>query len=231
MNQDASANRSAVIRDALGVGIASGAYALSFGALSTAAGLDVLQTCALSLFVFTGASQFALIGVIAGGGSPLAGASTAILLGTRNAFYGLRLTTLLKVKGGKRLVAAHFVLDESTAMAVGRESEADGKLGFWSTGLSVFVLWNLGTLLGALGAEALSDPEVLGLDAAVPAAFLALVAPRLRSRETWMFGCIAAAVAIISVPLVPAGSPVLLAAAVATVMGIRSKEPLEDETP
>src|SRR5437016_13932092 len=94
----------AIVRDALGIGIASGAYAISSGAISTAAGLTLLQTCALSLLMFTGASQFALVGVIGAGGSIWAGAATAALLGSRNALYGLRLASLLDVRGVRRVV-------------------------------------------------------------------------------------------------------------------------------
>ena len=214
------AGRNAVIRDAVGIGVATGAYALSFGAVSVAAGLSVLQTCALSLLMFTGASQFALVGVIGGGGSAVAGTASALLLGTRNALYGLRLSSLLDGRGLRRLVAAELVIDESTAMAVGRDSDAAARTGFWATGLSVYVLWNLGTLVGALGAHALSDPKVLGLDAAIPAAFLALLVPRIESGHQWAVAFAAAAIALVAVPFVPAGVPVLLAAAVAVGAGL-----------
>lgn len=210
-----SPTRRSVINDSIGIGVATGAYGLSFGALSTAAGLSVPQTCALSLLVFTGASQFALVAVIASGGNPLAGAATAIMLGTRNALYGLRLAPLLDLRGAKRAAGAHLVIDESTAMGIAHENESIelGRLGFWATGLAVFGLWNLGTLIGAVGAELLSDPNVLGLDAAVPAAFIALLAPRMQGREPWVVALLAAAVAIVSVPFVPSGAPVLVAAA------------------
>ncbi|MGC9670606.1 AzlC family ABC transporter permease [Planosporangium sp. 12N6] len=219
--------RSAIIRDALGIGIATGAYSLSFGAISVASGLSMLQTCALSLLLFSGGSQFALVGVLGAGGSPVAAAGTAVLLGSRNALYGLRLAPLLRVRGLRRAAAAQLVIDESSAMAVGRESGTDGgraaRLAFWSTGLSVFVLWNLGTLLGGFGARSLSDPRVLGLDAAAPAAFLALLAPRMRSREPWVIALTAAAVALVAVPFVPAGVPVLLAAATAALLVLRAR--------
>jgi predicted branched-subunit amino acid permease len=216
-------DRSAIIRDALGIGIATGAYALSFGAISVASGLSILQTCALSLLLFSGGSQFALVGVLGAGGSPIAAAGTAVLLGSRNALYGLRLAPLLRVRGLRRAGAAQLVIDESTAMAVGRDSGRAARLGFWATGLSVFVLWNLGTLLGGLGAQSLSDPRVLGLDAAAPAAFLALLAPRLRARQPWVIALTAALVALAAVPFVPAGVPVLLAAAAATVLVLRAR--------
>jgi predicted branched-subunit amino acid permease len=213
--------RRQVMRDALGVGLATGAYALSYGALATTAGLSVAQTCALSLLMFTGGSQFALIGVAAGGGSPVSGASTAVLLGARNAFYGLRLTSLLDVRGARKLVAAQLVIDESSAMAVGQDDDPRAaRVAFWSTGIAVYVFWNLVTLVGALGAETLSDPGVLGLDAAAPAAFLALIAPRVREREPFAIALASALVALAVTPLVAPGVPVLAAAAVAVVAGL-----------
>src|SRR5215213_4958278 len=169
---------SAVLRDAAGIGLAVGAFGLSYGAIAVASGLTVLQTCALSALMFTGASQFALVGVIGAGGSLVAGALTALLLGGRNALYGLRLSSLLGVRGARRAVAAQFVIDESAAMGIAR-----GRAGSWATGLAVFACWNAGTAAGALGGEALSDPSAFGLDAAAPAAFLALLAPRLAGRS------------------------------------------------
>src|SRR4051812_7102526 len=148
--------RRRIVRDGITVGAATGAYGVSFGALSSAAGLSIAQTCALSIFMFTGASQYALVGVANSGGNPLAGAATAILLGARNLFYGLRLATIVRPRGlARRLVAAQLVIDESTAMAIGHETDAAARVGFWSSGTAVFVLWNLATLLGALGANAL----------------------------------------------------------------------------
>lgn len=217
--------RASVVRTALSVGVATGAYALSFGALGTAAGLSVLQTCALSVLVFTGGSQFALVGVIGGGGSAMSGAASAVLLGSRNTLYGARLAPLLQLHGIRRVLGAQLVIDESTAVGLAGEdqSERAGRLGFWATGLAIFVLWNLGTLVGALAGAVIGDPRDLGLDAAVPAAFLALLAPRLRSRPAWLTAVSAAVVAVAVVPLVPAGVPVLVAALVpvAAVAGRR----------
>ncbi len=211
-----TADRKGIVRDAIGVGVATGAYGISFGAISVAAGLSFWQTMVLSLLMFTGGSQFALVGVVAGGGSPLAGAATALLLGSRNAFYGLRLAPLLQPRGWRRWTAAHLVIDESTAMSIGRDSVRAAQWGFYATGLSVFVLWNMGTAAGGLGADALRDPSVLGFDAAVAAAFLALLGPRLRGYEAWAVAVTAGLVAVLAVPLVPPGVPVLLAALVAT---------------
>ena len=215
------ARRRAILRDALGIAVATGAYALSFGALSVTSGLSVIQTCALSLLMFTGASQFAFIGVVGSGGNPWAGAATAALLGTRNALYGMRLTAILQARGLNRFGAAQFVIDETTAMAIARDSPADSRYAYWATAISLFTLWNLGTLIGALATQALPDPKVLGLDAAPPAAFLALLAPRLRSREPVAIALAAAVMAIVLLPFLPQGVPLLVVAVLVALTGLR----------
>ncbi len=228
-----AAARRRVIRDALGIGIATGTYGLSFGALAAVAGLSLAQTCALSALMFTGASQFAFVGVIAAGGSAVAAGASAVLLGTRNALYGLHLSQLLGLRGLRRAGAAHLVIDESAAMSLagglaGEQSSASAdvgrrlsRLGFYVAGGSVFVFWNLATLLGALGAQALSDPGRYGLDVVAPAAFLALLAPRLRDRSSWYAALLAVAVALATAPLLPAGVPVLLAALAVVLVTLR----------
>jgi predicted branched-subunit amino acid permease len=215
-----SPERRAALRASAAVGITTGAYGVSFGAISVAAGLSTLQTCALSLLLFSGGSQFALVGILATGGGTAAASSTAILLGTRNAFYGLRLASLLRVRGLRRAAAAQLVVDESAAVATGQPTEPAARLGFWATGLTAFVLWNLFTLVGALGAGLVSDPRVLGLDVAAPAAFLALLAPRMRGGEPWAVALGAAVVALAATPYLPVGVPVLLAAGVAIAVGL-----------
>src|SRR5947207_3350835 len=207
--------RREVLRNAAGIGVAVGAYALSFGALSVAAGLTPLQTSVLSLVMFTGGSQFALVLVLGQGGGWPAAAGSAIMLGSRNMFYGPR--------GWRRLLTAQVTIDETTAMALGQEERDAARFAFWATAVSVYSLWNAGTLVGALGAELLPDPKVLGLDAAAPAAFLALLAPRLRGREPWAVAAAAAAVALALVPVTPAGVPVILSAFAAVVAGLRGK--------
>ena len=223
------AQRRGILRDSLAVGLATGAYGVSFGAVSVASGLDLAQTCALSLLMFTGASQFALVGVVAAGGAPLSGAATALLLGTRNTLYGLRMAPLLSWRGWRRVGAAHLLIDESTAMSVSRPTTQTARLGFLGTGLSVFVLWNLATLLGALAGGAIGDPRTLGLDAAVGAAFLALLWPRLHDARNRVVAASAALVAVGLVPLTAAGVPVLAAAGVALLAGVltRGQDPTE----
>lgn len=212
-------DRRTVVRDSLGVAVATGTYGLSFGAVGVASGLGVAQTCVLSLLMFTGASQFALAGVLGAGGSAVSGALTALLLGTRNTLYGLRMAPLLGYRGWRRAAAAHVLIDESTAMAVNRPDRALARTGFWTTGGTIFVLWNLATLLGAVAGEQLGDPRDLGLDAAVGAAFLALLWPRLTTPLARATALLAALVAAGAVTATPAGVPVLMAAGVAVLVG------------
>jgi len=217
-----SAQRRAVLRDAVGIGVAVGAYGLSFGAAATTAGLSATQACALSLLVFTGASQFALVGVLGAGGGAVPAVLGGLLLGVRNTLYAVRLADLLRLRGPRRLLAAQLTIDESTAMSTAAPAGLAG-VAFWATGLSVFVLWNLATLLGALGAGVV-DVEALGLDAAVGAAFLGLLVMQVHDRTAVAVAVAGAAVAAVAVPLTPPGVPVLLAAvavAPAVLRGLR----------
>lgn len=227
----ATPERAAVIRNSLGVGVATGLYGTSFGAVAVASGLSVAQTCALSLVMFTGASQFAMVGVLAAGGTPIAASLTAVLLGSRNTLYGLRVGPLLGWTGARRVGAAQILIDESTAMAVNRPNRSLARVGFVATGVSIFVLWNLFTLIGAVAGEALGDPRTYGLDAAVGAAFLALVWPRLSDRRNQAVALAAAAVALGLVPVAAAGVPVLAAGGVALLAGVLSRRPDPTEIP
>jgi predicted branched-subunit amino acid permease len=215
---------SPTFRDSLSVSLTVGAYGVAFGAAAVANGFSVLQSCLLSLLTFSGASQFAVIGVIGSGGSALSGIATASLLGTRNGLYGVLMAPILKVRGFKRVVAAHITIDESTGVSLSQESRGLQAMreGFWLTGFGVFIFWNLFTLAGALGAKAMGDPSAWGLDAAVPAAFLGLVWPRLKSSTDKTLAILAAAFAIATTPFLPAGLPIIGTALIAVIVGLRS---------
>ena len=206
----------------VGVGLATGLYGISFGALSTVAGLDVWQTQVLSLLMFSGGSQFAFIGVIAAGGPAAAGAAivSAWLLGVRNGFYAVRMNSVLQALGIKRFVAAQLTIDESTGVSTSQDQLVDQRKGFWITGISVFVFWNLMTLLGALLGNALGDPRGWGLDAAAAAAFLALLWPRLKQRQALAVAASAFFIAVVTTPSLPAGIPVIIAGVVALIVGL-----------
>lgn len=208
--------------NALSIGLATGAYALSFGAISIASGLDFWQTQTLSLLMFTGASQFALVGIIGAGGGALVAVVTALLLGARNSLYSLSLSPVLNLPRKHIPIAAQLTIDESTGMAFKyNQTQRESRRAFLATGLSVYVLWNIGTALGSLGASQLSDPGLLGLDAAIPAGFLALLWPRLigstpdNNRRMIAVALLSALVAFLLIPVLRPGLPVLASAFVA----------------
>ena len=217
---------SPTFRDSLSVSFTVGAYGVAFGAAAVANGFSVLQSCLLSLLTFSGASQFAVIGVIGAGGSAISGIATASLLGFRNGLYGVLMAPILKVRGFKRLVAAHITIDESTGVSLSQEARGPEAMreGVWLTGFGVFIFWNLFTLAGALGAKAMGDPSAWGLDAAVPAAFLGLVWPRLKSSTDKTLAIIAAVFAIATTPFLPAGLPIIGTAVIAVIAGLRVKK-------
>lgn len=200
-----------IIRDALAIGLATGVYAVSFGVLAVDAGLSVAKTCAMSALVFTGASQFAVVAVLGVGGGVLAALAPALLLAARNAVYGVALVPVLRGGRGRRALQAQLVIDESTAMARAQDDPQAAHRAFLATGLSVFVFWNLGTLVGALAGGALGDPRSLGLDAMFPAAFLALLAPQLRRPGAPVAAVAGALIAVVLLPLTPAGLPIIAA--------------------
>lgn len=206
-------------RIGLSIAVATGLYGISFGALAVAAGFSVWQTVALSALMFTGGSQFAFIGVIAGGGTGSAAFGAATLLGIRNAVYGAQINQMLRPRGGLKLLSAQLTIDESTATAAGQASPDEQRRGFWVAGIGVYMLWNLFTVLGAVLGDALGDPRQWGLDGAAVAAFLGLLWPRLRAREPVAIAVVCALVTLIALPLVPAGIPILLAALVAALWG------------
>ena len=214
-------NRKQVDRTALSVAFTVGLYGAAFGAAGVTAGFSILQTCLLSILLFSGASQFAVVGIMGAGGSAVSAIATATLLGFRNALYGLQMAPILKVKGLKRILAAQITIDESTAVATLQENDADRRRGFYVTGIGVFVFWNLFTFLGALGASAIGDPAVWGLDAAVPAAFCGLIWPRLKNKTHFVVSAVAIAWALLLTPTTPAGIPIITTVLLAVIFGLK----------
>ena len=207
------------------VSITVGLYGIAFGAAGIAADFTLLQTCLLSLLTFSGASQFAVVGVLGAGGSAISGITTASLLGIRNALYGLRMAPIMKFRGIKRVVGAQVTIDESTGVALGQsELGIDAmRQGFWLTGIGVYIFWNIFTLIGALGAQAMGDPASWGLDAAVPAAFLGLVWPRLTNKMERILAVAAMALSIALTPFVAAGIPIIATALLAVAFGWKAR--------
>jgi predicted branched-subunit amino acid permease len=218
----ASSEERAAIRSSFAVGLAVAAYGVSFGALSVAAGLDVWQTCVLSLFMFSGGSQFAVIGLIASGGTSagMAAVTSAALLGVRNGLYAIRLAPVIRGPWWQRLLAGQFTIDETTAVATAQPTPAAQRAGFWWTGAILYIGWNLTTLLGALLGDLIGDVGAFGLDAAAAAAFLGLLWPRLTRLQPVVVAVAAAVIAALLTPTLPPGVPVLLAAGVAVLVGV-----------
>jgi predicted branched-subunit amino acid permease len=214
-------NRNQVDRTALSVAFTVGLYGAAFGAAGVTADFSILQTCLLSILLFSGASQFAVVGIMGAGGSAVSAIATATLLGFRNTLYGLQMAPILKVKGLKRILAAQITIDESTAVATLQENDADRRRGFYVTGIGVFVFWNLFTFLGALGASAIGDPAVWGLDAAVPAAFCGLIWPRLKNKTHFIVSAVAIAWALLLTPITPAGIPIITTVLLAVIFGLK----------
>ena len=208
-------------RTALSVAFTVGLYGAAFGAAGVTAGFSILQTCMLSLLLFSGASQFAVVGIMGAGGAAISAIATATLLGFRNALYGLQMAPILKVSGIKRVLAAQITIDESTAVATLQENDADRRRGFYITGVGVYIFWNLFTFLGALGASAIGDPSVWGLDAAVPAAFCGLIWPRLKNKTHFIVSAVAIAWALALTPISPAGIPIITTVILAVIFGLK----------
>jgi 4-azaleucine resistance transporter AzlC len=211
-----------ILSASLTLSTAVGVFAIAFGVLSVSAGASVAQTCALSLLTFTGASQFSAVGVIAGGGSPSAAVGGALMLAARNAIYGLAVAPHMKGSLGKRLVIAHFVIDETTAMMSAQNNPERRRFAFWWTAIPLFVLWNLGTLVGALLGNSL-DASAFGLDVAFSAGFVAMLAPHLARRRGRQAAALGAVICLALIPFVPVGLPIL-ASGLAIFIGVRPDE-------
>jgi 4-azaleucine resistance transporter AzlC len=214
--------RASPVAASITFGVAVGVFGVSFGVLAVTSGLSVAKTCAMSLLVFTGASQFAAVGVVGSGGSQFAAVGGALLLAARNAAYGLVMAPIVRGRLGRRLLGAQLVLDESTAMATAHTDPRDQERAFWATGLAIFAAWNVGTLVGALGGSAIGEPATLGLDAAFPAGYVVLLAPHVRTVDGKVAAVLGAAIALVFIPFTPAGVPIL-GAATASLVGLRRR--------
>ena len=199
-------------RDGFVVAAACFLIGVTFGVFADSTGLSLGQALAPSLLTFTGASQFAAVSVVAAGGTTVAAVGGALLIGARNALYGPVVAPLLRGGRVRLALAAHFVIDETTAVASAQVGTDRSRDAFWFTGLLLFAFWNVGTVLGVVVGGAFEDPGVLGLDAAFPAAFVAMLAPHLRTRPGQVAAIGGGAIALVAVPTTAAGVPMLLAA-------------------
>lgn len=213
-------------RDAVVLALAVGVVGATFGVLAEEAGLSMAKALALSVFTFTGASQFAAVSIVNGGGSPASAVASALLLAARNALYGPVVGPVLRGGRLRRLLSAQFVIDETTAMASARPDADRARAAFWYTAIWLFVLWVIGTVVGVVVGNAMGDPDEWGLDAAFPAAFIALLVPHLRRRAGRVAAALGGLIALAAVPIAPAGLPILLAAlAVVPALRVEDRRP------
>jgi predicted branched-subunit amino acid permease len=215
-----------VVTSALALSGAVGAFALAFGVLAVGAGASVWQACALSFFTFTGASQMSAMSVIASGGSVGGALGGALLLAGRNGVYGLALSPYFGESLGKRLLAAHFVIDETTAMMTAQTNPRLQKIAFWTTAIALFSLWNLGTLIGAVLGSSI-DPHTYGLDVGFSAAYVAMLFPHLRTVNGRIAAAGGALLSVVLAPFVPIGLPIL-ASGLAIFVGLRPQNEQPD---
>lgn len=215
---------------ALTMGVAFVVFGVSFGVLAVAAGASVAQTTAMSLLVFTGASQMSAVSVIAAGGSFGSALGGSVLLAGRNAVYGLALAPVIRGRLATRLVGSQFVIDETTAIATAEDDPAMRETAFWVAAPILYATWCLGSFIGALVGTSI-DPDTFGLDAAFPVMFTAMIVPHLRTREGRRAAMFGGAVSVLLAPFMPIGLPIL-ASALGILFGLApgaSADPLADE--
>jgi predicted branched-subunit amino acid permease len=193
------------------VGIAVGAYGLSFGVLAVAGGMSPWLATLSSLLVLGGGSQFAFVGVLAAGGNPMTGAIGGLLLNVRYVAFGLAIAPHLPAGPlWRRSRDAYLIVDESVGLGLAAPPGQVARR-FRVVGATVTATWIGATAVGAYGGRLLGDPEVLGLDAAFPAGFLALLAPWLRDRPGQVAALTGTALALLLTPVAPPGVPILAA--------------------
>ena len=196
-------------RDALALAVAVSVVAVSFGALATAAGLPLLITMAMSLLVLAGGAQFLAVAIIAAGGGAVAAVAGGLLLNLRHLPYGLAVADVVGDRWPAKVFGAHLLIDEVVAFSRARGSGARARRAYWTSGILLATFWNAGTLLGVVAGSAIPDPSVFGVDAAFPAALLALLLPALRQSDARRVGLASAVIAVAATSFLAPGLPVL----------------------
>ncbi|MFC4047246.1 AzlC family ABC transporter permease [Dactylosporangium siamense] len=201
-----------MVRDVGALCAAAVVVGLSFGAIATAAGLPLSQIVVMSAFVYAGGAQFLAVGLVSAGGTALAIILAGLLLNARHLPFGLAIgNETLGEARWRRIIGSHILTDESVAFALAQDDPARRRRAYWLTGAALYITWNISSTLGAIAGSALGDPDRYGIDAAFPAALLALTLPSLKDKVSVRVAIGGAAVALVATPFLPAGLPVLLA--------------------
>jgi 4-azaleucine resistance transporter AzlC len=195
-------------------------FGASYGLLARAAGMGVLAPLVMSATTFAGSAQFAVTSILATSGSATAAIAAAVLLNARYAPISISVARLFHGPRLRRLVESQLIVDESWALA-GRGGRFDRRL-LLGAGLLLYTAWLSGTAVGVLAGDALGDPKSLGLDGAFPALFLALLAPQLRAPRAAAAALLGGAIALVLIPITPAGTPIVAASA-ACLVGLRRR--------
>jgi 4-azaleucine resistance transporter AzlC len=196
-------------------------FGISFGLLARSAGMGWLAPIVMSATTFAGSAQFAAVLILGAGGTVAAAVVAAVLLNLRYGPIGVSVAPWLGGPAWWRFLRAQLVVDESWAVSAEGEGRFDPRI-LVGAGLLLYVSWVVGTAIGALGGQALGDPKTLGLDAAFPALFLALLLPQLRNRRAILAAVLGGAIALALIPLAPAGVPIIAASA-ACLIGVGRK--------
>lgn len=205
-----SAERTADLRDVAALAAAVGIVGMSYGALAASAGIPWPLVVGMSLLVFAGGSQFLAVAVVVAGGAPAAAVAAGLLINLRHLPFGFAIGEVVGRSWPARLVGAHLLIDENVALTRSRGTGPRGTRVYWLCGASLFVAWNLGSVVGLLAGGRIPDPAVFGVDAAFPAGLLALLLPSLRQADARRVGIVAAVLALAATPFLPAGVPVLV---------------------
>jgi 4-azaleucine resistance transporter AzlC len=218
-------------RDVALVCLADAIVGVSFGAITVSSGLPVWLPMMLSVAVFAGAAQFMFVGLVASGGNPMAAAVTGLLVNVRHVPFGFAVGDLLGKGWARRVAGSHLMVDETVAFALGQRDPERRRAVYWACGISLFVCWNLGVMIGAFGGTVVNDTDAFGMDAAFPAVLLALVLPSLRDAATRRASLVGVVIALATAPFLPAGLPVLLAllGLAAGLTGRREGKPVQAE--
>jgi 4-azaleucine resistance transporter AzlC len=194
-------------------------FGVSFGVLARAADMGVVAPIVMSATTFAGSAQFAVASILDEGGGLAAAIVAALLLNARYAAIGISVAQLFDGSRVRRLLESQLIVDESWALSARPDGTFDRTV-LLGAGLTLYVTWVLGTALGVLGGGFLGDPERLGLDAAFPALFLALLAGQLGSRRAVAAALTGGGVALVLLPFTPSGVPII-AAVLGCLVGLR----------
>ena len=200
------------VRAVLPIAVTVPLFALSFGVLARAAGLGVAAPIVMSATTFAGSAQFAATSILDDGGTVAAAIVAALLLNARYAAIGISVASLFRGSTVRRLTEAQLIVDESWALSARPDGTFDRRI-LIGAGLTLYVVWVLATVVGVIGGGFIGDPGRLGLDAAFPALFLALLVGQLRTRRAVAAAVAGGGIALALLPWTPAGVPIVAAVA------------------